>query len=197
MDANYFPIIYFNDFWLLRDYLVPMNETVTNVTLHLDLGYISTSWWTLLLQMDQSFSMQRGMGMQAEGEADELKRIFLEGNPILLIYVGVQRVDNFEYEMPSDFEDEEIDEELAFTEEDKKKSMLQAVVGSKAAAAPDGSSGQPSSASKRKAKQADAQATVLTEAYPEAEFNLNPGAASAGTLHCQEIVALQVLQDRL
>ncbi|KAJ9510859.1 hypothetical protein QJQ45_027731 [Haematococcus lacustris] len=84
MDANYFPIIYFNDFWLLRDYLVPMNETVTNVTLHLDLGYISTSWWTLLLQMDQSFSMQRGMGMQAEGEADELKRIFLEGNPILL-----------------------------------------------------------------------------------------------------------------
>ncbi|KAJ9510861.1 hypothetical protein QJQ45_027729 [Haematococcus lacustris] len=31
------------------------------------------------------------------------------------------RVDNFEYEMPSDFEDEEIDEELAFTEEDKKK----------------------------------------------------------------------------
>ncbi|KAL6752320.1 small-subunit processome [Haematococcus lacustris] len=59
-------------------------------------------------------------------------------------------------------------------------SMLQAVVGSKAAAAPDGSSGQPSTASKRKAKQADAQATVLTEAYPEAEFNLNPGAASAG-----------------
>jgi U3 small nucleolar RNA-associated protein 14 len=29
-------------------------------------------------------------------------------------------VDNFEYELPSDFEDEEIDEEAAFTEEDKK-----------------------------------------------------------------------------
>ena len=33
----------------------------------------------------------------------------------------MQRVENYEYELPSDFEDEEIDEELAFTEEDKKK----------------------------------------------------------------------------
>lgn len=32
-----------------------------------------------------------------------------------------QEVENYEYELPSDFEDEEIDEELAFTEEDKKK----------------------------------------------------------------------------
>lgn len=31
------------------------------------------------------------------------------------------QVENYEYEMPSDFEDEEIDEELAFTEEDKRK----------------------------------------------------------------------------
>jgi hypothetical protein len=29
-------------------------------------------------------------------------------------------VDNYEYELPSDFEDEEIDEEAAFTAEDKK-----------------------------------------------------------------------------
>jgi hypothetical protein len=33
----------------------------------------------------------------------------------------MQRVENYEYEMPSDFEDEEIDEDLAFTAEDKKK----------------------------------------------------------------------------
>lgn len=32
----------------------------------------------------------------------------------------MQDVENYEYEMPSDFEDEEIDEECAFTEEDKK-----------------------------------------------------------------------------
>lgn len=33
----------------------------------------------------------------------------------------MQRVDNYEYELPSDFEDEEIDEEAAFTKEDKKQ----------------------------------------------------------------------------
>ena len=34
---------------------------------------------------------------------------------------SLQRVDNYEYELPSDFEDEEIDEEAAFTEADKKQ----------------------------------------------------------------------------
>jgi hypothetical protein len=43
----------------------------------------------------------------------ETKRATLHGR--------LQQVDNYEYEMPSDFEDEEIDEEMAFTEEDKKK----------------------------------------------------------------------------
>ena len=32
----------------------------------------------------------------------------------------VQRVDNYEYELPVDFEDEEIDEDAAFNEEDKR-----------------------------------------------------------------------------
>jgi hypothetical protein len=31
-----------------------------------------------------------------------------------------QRVDNYEYELPADFEDEEIDEDAAFNDEDKK-----------------------------------------------------------------------------
>ena len=33
---------------------------------------------------------------------------------------SVQNIENYEYELPSDFEDEEIDEDAAFTEEDKK-----------------------------------------------------------------------------
>ncbi|EFJ43959.1 hypothetical protein VOLCADRAFT_121361 [Volvox carteri f. nagariensis] len=181
------------------------------------------------------------------------------------------KVDNYEYELPSDFEDEEIDEELAFTEEDKKKfggwfekevsadedddgallgdgngedwddegegeddddeededrtgvkqgggraqgrgiqedddddlflgdddddddedgdmngseddeegdegderhrAMLRDVLGATAAA---GSGGA------RKRARRDANAAVVSEAYPESEYNLNPGAASAG-----------------
>ena len=32
----------------------------------------------------------------------------------------LQVVDNFQYELPADFEDEEIDEDMAFTEEDAR-----------------------------------------------------------------------------
>lgn len=55
---NYFPIVYFNDFWLLRDKLVPLNETVKNVTLTLDVYRLATWKFTLYNQMEESFSMQ-------------------------------------------------------------------------------------------------------------------------------------------
>mmetsp|Transcript_13857 Transcript_13857/g.24278 ORF Transcript_13857/g.24278 Transcript_13857/m.24278 type:complete len:620 (+) Transcript_13857:140-1999(+) len=82
--GNHYPIVFFNDFWLLKDYLVPMNDTVSNITIHLDLGFISLTWWQLLSQMEKTFESQRGMGLQQDGESDELKRVFIEGNPILL-----------------------------------------------------------------------------------------------------------------
>lgn len=41
--------------------------------------------WSALPQMDQSFNMQVKMGMSQDGESDEIKRIFLEGNPYLLV----------------------------------------------------------------------------------------------------------------
>lgn len=36
-------------------------------------------------QMEQSFSMQVNMGLQQDGESDDLKRVLLEGNPYLLV----------------------------------------------------------------------------------------------------------------
>lgn len=82
--GNHFPIIHFNEFWLLRDKMVLMNETVTNVTLYLEVGHVAMWWWQIMTQMEKSFDMQRSMGMQSDGESDEFKRILLEGNPILL-----------------------------------------------------------------------------------------------------------------
>ena len=38
-----------------------------------------------------------------------------------IISLLLQRVENYEYELPSDFDDEEIDEDTAFTEADKKQ----------------------------------------------------------------------------
>ena len=48
---NYFPIIHFNDFWLLRDKHVAVNDTLSNITIHLELGTLSTWWWQLQMQV--------------------------------------------------------------------------------------------------------------------------------------------------
>ncbi|KAJ1696427.1 hypothetical protein LUZ63_004939 [Rhynchospora breviuscula] len=82
--ARYYPIIYFNDFWLLKDKLIAVNETVGELPLNLEVGPISVTKWQWFLQIEQAFQMHRSYGSMLEGEADELKRVFLEGNPYLL-----------------------------------------------------------------------------------------------------------------
>ncbi|XP_054806037.1 uncharacterized protein LOC129308731 [Prosopis cineraria] len=84
ISENYYPIVFFNEFWLLRDKLIPINETVTELPLHMEVGPISMTKWQLFLQIDQSFQIHRSYGSMLEGEGDELKRVFLEGNPYLL-----------------------------------------------------------------------------------------------------------------
>ncbi|XP_042494102.1 cleft lip and palate transmembrane protein 1 homolog [Macadamia integrifolia] len=87
--GNYYPMIFFNEFWLLRDKLIPLNGTVTELPLNLEVGPISTTKWQLFLQIEQSFQVHRSYGSMLEGEADELKRVFLEGNPYLLVITMV------------------------------------------------------------------------------------------------------------
>ncbi|KAI3435432.1 uncharacterized protein J3R85_006031 [Psidium guajava] len=82
--GSYYPTIFFNEFWLLRNKLIPINETVDEVPLNLEVGPISMTKWQLFLQIDQSFQVHRSYGSMLEGESDELKRVFLEGNPYLL-----------------------------------------------------------------------------------------------------------------
>ncbi|KAB2597109.1 cleft lip and palate transmembrane protein 1-like protein [Pyrus ussuriensis x Pyrus communis] len=82
--GDYFPTIFFNEFWLLRDKMIPINETVKDLPLNLEIDPISMTKWQLFLQIDQSFQIHRSYGSMLEGEADELKRVFLEGNPYLL-----------------------------------------------------------------------------------------------------------------
>ncbi|WOG91614.1 hypothetical protein DCAR_0310863 [Daucus carota subsp. sativus] len=87
--GGYYPTIFFNEFWLLKDKLIPINETVTELPFHLEVGPISMTKWQLFLQIDQSFQIHRSYGSMLEGEADELKRVFLEGNPYLLMITMV------------------------------------------------------------------------------------------------------------
>lgn len=84
LTGDYYPTVYFNEFWFLKDKLVLLNETVKEIPVNLELGPISLTRWQLYLQVDQSFQIHRSYGSMLDGEADELKRVFLEGNPYLL-----------------------------------------------------------------------------------------------------------------
>jgi hypothetical protein len=50
-EGDYYPLVHFDEFWLLRDKLVMINETVSNLTLQLELKPISFWWWQLQMQV--------------------------------------------------------------------------------------------------------------------------------------------------
>ncbi|KAK9865607.1 hypothetical protein WJX84_005001 [Apatococcus fuscideae] len=81
---EYYPSLFFNDFWILQDHLIPMNSTVTEIPMHISLSTMASWKWQIYAQMEQSFSMQRNMGTMGDNDSDEIKRVLTEGNPIFL-----------------------------------------------------------------------------------------------------------------
>ena len=68
----YYPTIFFNEFWLMREHLYPINDTTPELPLHLSYSTISLWKWQMMIQMEQSFKMQESMGA-VESEKDEVK----------------------------------------------------------------------------------------------------------------------------
>lgn len=71
--GDYYPTVFFNEFWLLRDKLIALNETVKELTVNMEFGPISLTRWQLYQQIDQSFQLHKSYGSMMDGEADELK----------------------------------------------------------------------------------------------------------------------------
>jgi len=82
-DGNYFPVIFFNNFWLLKEHLLQINNSLTHLPLFLTYEPLSLMKWQLMVQMDQSFTMQKQFGA-VESEIDDIKRMLYETNPYLL-----------------------------------------------------------------------------------------------------------------
>ena len=55
---TYYPTIYFNEFWMLRDHLIPVNDTVKEVQISLDLSQMPMWKFTIFSQVEKSFEMQ-------------------------------------------------------------------------------------------------------------------------------------------
>lgn len=88
---RYFPIIFANDFWLLKENLIPINETTTTLPLRVTYHAISHMKFNIFASMTASFeqsAQQQGTG----AELDEVKRMLTETNPILLVTTALVTV---------------------------------------------------------------------------------------------------------
>lgn len=65
-DGQQFPLVSFEEFWLLRDKLVAMNNTVDNVKLHLTVKPQKLWWWQIQQQVRRRW-WQRVADSQCRG----------------------------------------------------------------------------------------------------------------------------------
>ena len=78
-----YPIMFANDFWLLRENMMPINDTLRTVNLHVNYHALSSMKFNIYASMTVSFeqaSQQQGTG----SEMDEIKRMLTETSPWLL-----------------------------------------------------------------------------------------------------------------
>ncbi|KAG2171990.1 hypothetical protein INT43_001467 [Umbelopsis isabellina] len=82
----YRPTIFPNEFWTLREHAYPVNESVHTLPLTIHYAPISLMKFQVYAVLDESMKSQQSgpMGGSTAAEMDEMKRMFLETNPILL-----------------------------------------------------------------------------------------------------------------
>jgi len=85
---HYYPPVFPNDFWLLRENLLPINATDKVLPLHVDYKALSQMKFQIFATMTQSFEQQAAT--QGSGaEMDEIKRMLTETSPWLLITTAI------------------------------------------------------------------------------------------------------------
>jgi hypothetical protein len=80
----YYPPLIINEFWMIRDVLRPMNETVVEVTVEMSFRPVSINRWSMFKSVEGMWETQLKMGSMRESEPDDLKRMFIETNVYLL-----------------------------------------------------------------------------------------------------------------
>lgn len=82
---TYHPPMYLSDFWCLQKNMRVMNDTLDGNSLNLTLKFQTYMPYYMLFQknFEKQYAQQREMGIQAM-DLDELKRMWIETDPILL-----------------------------------------------------------------------------------------------------------------
>jgi hypothetical protein len=87
--GKYYPVIYHDEFWLMKEQLVPINDTLKEVELTMSYTTIGLMRWQMQAQMERQWKQQAEMGTHRDQDTDEVKRMIAETNPFLLGVTGV------------------------------------------------------------------------------------------------------------
>ncbi|PLW17605.1 hypothetical protein PCASD_17648 [Puccinia coronata f. sp. avenae] len=79
-----YPVVFPNDFWIMKESFVPINDTVSSLHLRVEVAPMSHWKFQLFASMTVAFDQQANKAGGA-AELDEVKRMFIETAPWLLI----------------------------------------------------------------------------------------------------------------
>ncbi|KAL2760843.1 hypothetical protein ACRALDRAFT_1046015 [Sodiomyces alcalophilus JCM 7366] len=103
----YYPVLFVNNFWQLKSHMMLLNETVTTVPMHIDLGNLRYFLFGIMSSLELSSkesARQAAFGHSVPGggdgsEMEMVKEIFLDSNPYLLALTGIVSVAHIILEM--------------------------------------------------------------------------------------------------
>ncbi|KAI9892376.1 MAG: hypothetical protein M1814_001578 [Vezdaea aestivalis] len=102
----YYPILFVNTFWQLRDHMIELNSTVKEVPLHIDLNNMKDWKFKIYASVDHNVktsAQNAARGATSAGgdgsEFEEFKRILMDTNSYLLATTGIVTVLHMVFEM--------------------------------------------------------------------------------------------------
>lgn len=84
LQGVYLPLFFVNEFWTLREHLRTIDEESQSITVEMSFHPVSMTKWTMLKSMEGMWKNQEKLGLMEESNIEDMKRMFIETNPILL-----------------------------------------------------------------------------------------------------------------
>ncbi|EJT97514.1 cleft lip and palate transmembrane 1 [Dacryopinax primogenitus] len=81
----FYPIVYPNDFWLLKEHMTEVNSTTPELPLKITLNPMGWMKFQIYASVGFGFDQQSKTAGSGGAEIEEIKRMLIETNPILLI----------------------------------------------------------------------------------------------------------------
>ncbi|KAI9049629.1 hypothetical protein LZ554_006654 [Drepanopeziza brunnea f. sp. 'monogermtubi'] len=101
----YYPVLFVNTFWQLKSQLMPVNDTVKRLPIHIDLNHQANWKFSLIANVDENMKQTarnaaRGQSMNGDGsEFEMIKEVLLDTNIYLLATTIVVSVFHMIFEM--------------------------------------------------------------------------------------------------